>query len=78
MKLTESQLYGPIGKAGWDAIETEIDRQCAEAGMTYLEKMGSSFEFNSATGEMKLVPSFSYVERMKREQSEKGIEDGNA
>jgi hypothetical protein len=55
-KLTESQLYGPIGKAGWDYVEAEIDRQCAEAGMTPLEKYSAAFTLNLNTGEIKLVP----------------------
>ena len=51
-KLSESQLYGPVGKVGWDAIESEIDRQCEEAGLSYLEKMHSAFTLDLNTGKI--------------------------
>lgn len=49
-------MYGPIGKEGWGVIEAEIDRQCAEAGLSPLEKYHCAFTLNLTTGEIKLVP----------------------
>lgn len=54
VRLSESQLYGPIGKAGWDVIESEIDRQCETAGLTFAQQVGAGFSLNLETGEMKL------------------------
>lgn len=47
--------YGPIGKAGWDAIESEIDRQCEAAGLTTLQRYGAGFSLNLETGEIALA-----------------------
>ena len=50
------RFYGPFGKQGWDAIESEIERQCKADGLSYLEMMASGFELNLETGEIKRIP----------------------
>lgn len=55
MSEKSERFYGPIGKAAWDEIEAEIERQCAAAGMTPLERYSAGFTLDVQTGEVKLI-----------------------